>query len=756
VDNFFSRNRGLCRLFLLLVVAVFSPLVAAQEAREKVALVLAGGGARGIAHVGVIRALEEMQIPVDAVAGTSMGALVGGLYATGMNAGELQSVVSEMDWELAFTDTLKRSSQPIRRKADDYDYPIKINLAFKNGQLSFPLGLIQGQQVRMIIKELMVDADHISDFDRLPIPYRAVATDIETGEAFVFDSGDMVTAMRASMSIPGLLVPVEYDGRLLVDGGVANNIPVDVARSMGADRLITIDIGTPLKDRDEINSVVSVADQMLGFLTRKNSLEQIETLSATDFLIRPELEAIGMLDFEGEQAIAEQGYLATMAMAEELRELRLDDGAWADYLAGKQLPSPGSPVIDYVEIANNSPISDDIIRVRISQSIGQPLDRERLRQDIADIYALDYFEIIDFEVIRSEGRAGLKIKAMEKTWGGDDLKLGLNLLTDLEGASEINAGASYRLKGLNQLGGEFYGRAQVGDTILLSGEYYQPVDLNSRFFVAPRLGYHDHEVLSLGPEFELQDTFGSWRVRNLRLELNVGTNIFSNSEIQVGLFRTRGESSIELASNDLLEEGKYDEGGARASWRYDSMDEIFFPRRGGFFHVEYEANTTDLGADENFDRWKLLSQAAFSFGRDDANTVVLTGKTAQSIGALNQPQNYYQLGGLFNLSGLRQDALSGRQTLLVMGQYQRRLSENSVIPLNMPVYAGFSIEGGQLWSDRSEVDFGDLQGAGSIYLAIDSPIGPIYVAYGRTTESRDAVYLSLGWPFLGQSSRIGR
>ena len=212
---------------------MLSGALAADQPRERVGLALAGGGARGIAHVGVIRALEEMQIPVDALAGTSMGALVGGLYATGINARELQNIVAAMDWENAFTDNVERSKLPIRRKGDDYDYPIKLNLSIKDGELSFPLGLAQGQQVRMKIKELKVEAEHISNFDLLRIPYRTVATDLETGEAYVFSDGDIVTAMRASMSLPGLLAPVEHDGRLLVDGGVANNIPVDIARKMG-------------------------------------------------------------------------------------------------------------------------------------------------------------------------------------------------------------------------------------------------------------------------------------------------------------------------------------------------------------------------------------------------------------------------------------------------------------------------------------------------------------------------------------------
>jgi NTE family protein len=206
----------------------------------------------------------------------------------------------------------------------------------------------------------------------------------------------------------------------------------------------------------------------------------------------------------------------------------------------------------------------------------------------------------------------------------------------------------------------------------------------------------------------------------------------------------------------VLDEGRFDKGGALVSWRYDSMDNLFFPRRGGFLYTEYELNRESLGADEDFERWELLSQAAYSFGKTDSSTVILTLKTAQSSDSANEPQNYYQVGGLFNMSGLRQNGFSGRQMLFSMAQYQHRLSKNKVIPLDMPVYAGFSVEGGQLWSDRSDVDFGDLKGAGSIYLAIDSPLGPVYVAYGRSVQSQSAIYFSLGWPFLGQNTRIAR
>jgi len=746
-------------IFQILIVFICffcSCLQAQEDSRRGTGLVLAGGGARGIAHAGVITALEEMQIPVDAIAGTSMGALVGGLYASGMTARELRDVVFTMDWGTAFEDTVPRGELPMRRKNDDYDYPSQVQLSVNESGVSLPLGIVEGQQVRLIIKELMKDTAHIRNFDKLPTPFRAVATDIETGDAYVFRQGDIVTAMRASMSLPGLLAPVEHDGRLLVDGGLANNIPVDVARGMNVKRLIVIDIGTPLMDREEITSLISVADQVLGFLTRKNSLYQLETLAEKDLLIRPNLEAIGMMDFDQQTVIFHRGYDAAMALREELMAFAVDDKAWEQYLVSRENNTQIDTRINFVAVENDSRVSDEMISRRISQTIGEPLDREQLLQDIAKIYALGYWELIDFDIQHTDEGGRLLVKAKGKTWGGNKLKFGMNLLTDMDGSSDFNLGASYALKGVNAWGGEVYARAQFGDTVLFSGEFYQPLDLNSRFFIVPFVGWQDREVLTLGPEYYSEEVLGRWRVRDLRGQFAAGINVFTSSELRLGAFRAYGEYKVDFASDPSLIEDTFNEGGIFASYRYDSLDNSFFPPGGAFPYAKYAQQEQAMGASNNFEAWQVFGQAAYSFGATQGNTVLLTARLAQSEDAPNEPQNYYQLGGLFNLSGLSQNFYSGRQMAFVMAQYQRRLSDRSVIPIDMPVYAGFSLEGGQLWSERSDIDYGDLITSGSIYLAIDSPLGPIYIAYGRTSESQDAIYLSLGWPFLSNNTTPGR
>ena len=496
-----------------MVLCLFSALPA--HSRETVGLVLAGGGARGIAHAGAIKALEEMQIPIDAVAGTSMGALVGGLYAAGQDSDALYRTVQSIDWEAAFKDTVDRNDQPQRRKADDYDYATDFSLSFRDGELTVPLGLIQGQQVRQMIKELMDNVSHIRDFDELPTPYRAVATDIETGTAYVFDGGNIVTAMRASMSLPGLLAPVEHEDHLLVDGGLAMNIPVEVAQDMGVDRLIVIDIGTPLKKREDITSVLGVTDQMVGFLTRRNSIEQLQLMADSDILLRPELGARGMLDFELYEEIYQLGYEATMARADELRPLAVDDEQWREYLSWRSTPYVFDSNIEFITVRNNSRVGDKVIKARINQAMGQPLDREQLQRDIEAIYALDYWELIDYELVEDDRGHGLLINAKAKSWGDHKVKLGLNLTTDLDGASDLNMGASYLHKGINDLGGEVYARLQFGEQSAISAEFFQPTDILSRYFVVPQVSYVDRKVNTLGPEFNVTRLIGSWRVREL-------------------------------------------------------------------------------------------------------------------------------------------------------------------------------------------------------------------------------------------------
>ena len=282
-------------VFMSLIVQAFAADMA--PARPKTCLVLGGGGARGAAHIGVLKIIEEQHIPIDCITGTSMGAIVGGMYAAGYSAGEIEGILRGIDWKDMFTDDPARRELPMRRKEDELRFLGGIELGFRDGKIALPRGVIQGQKLQLLLRRLLLSTLRTETFDELPIPFRAVATDIGTGKAVVFADGDLAMAIRASMSVPAAFAPIRYRGHLLVDGGITDNVPIDVARSLGAQRLIVVDVSEQLSPQDTLNSPFAIANQMLTAMMKRQADEQITTLGANDVLIRPELGGLTAADF---------------------------------------------------------------------------------------------------------------------------------------------------------------------------------------------------------------------------------------------------------------------------------------------------------------------------------------------------------------------------------------------------------------------------------------------------------------------------
>ncbi|HCB42843.1 MAG TPA: hypothetical protein DEP56_07050, partial [Pseudomonas sp.] len=413
-------------------------------------LVLSGGGARGLAHIGVLKQLEEMNIPIDAIAGTSMGAVIGGLYAAGYSADELEQIALDLDWQATLSDTPLREDIPYRRKQDDRDFLVKQRLTFKDGALSFPLGLLQGQNMGVVLESLLVHTNEIDDFDRLPIPFRAVATDIATGEAVVFDHGHLPLAIRASLALPGFFAPVEVDGRLLVDGVLSKNVPIDVARAMGVDRVIVVDIGTPLKSASELNSVLDIMDQTTTLLTRTNTERQLATLTDADLLLQPALGDMGFSSFAETQQAIDAG-AQSLSDAQGVLAFVAPPGSDAGGNLASSRPQRQA-IIHAVEVDNSGKVADEVVLSMIRQEVGEPLNLARLQTDMGTIYGTDYFSRVTYEVVHDQGHNTLLVHTAGRRTGTDYLRLGLNLVDDFEGDSQYNLGASFRVNGLNPLG----------------------------------------------------------------------------------------------------------------------------------------------------------------------------------------------------------------------------------------------------------------------------------------------------------------
>jgi len=727
------------RLLLCLLLSLTSlALCAAEAARPKVGLVLSGGAARGLAHIGVLKALEEQGVKIDAIAGTSMGAVIGGLYASGYKIDELEKLALAIDWQQALSDAPPRKDIPFRRKQDDRDFLVKQRLSFRDdGSLGLPLGVIQGQNLALLLESLLAHASDTRDFDKLPIPFRAVATDIASGEKVVFRKGHLPQVIRASMSIPAVFAPVELDGRLLVDGGMVDNIPLDIVREMGVDMAIVVDIGTPLRNRKQLATVVDVLNQSITLMTRRNSEEQLASLHRDDILVQPPLSSFGVTDFGRAQDMIDAGYRATRLLDPRLASLRRVNDT-AVQLAEARSAGQRTPVITAIKVENDSKVSDEVIRYYIRQPIGEPLELDRLRTDMGTLYGLDYFDRVQYRVVHKGDENTLVINARGRRGGTDYLRLGLNLSDDLRGDSAFNLGASYRVNGINRLGAEWLTRAQIGDKQELYSEFYQPLDTGSRYFVAPYL-----DIGSQNIEATLDnDPIAEYRLERYGFGLNLGRQIGNNGEVRLGVGQAWGQAEVRIGEQGLpkvnFNEGFYD-----LKYSFDTLDNVYFPHSGEDVSLTLRQFEPGLGSDQRYRQWDMKLDKALSSG---PNTWVFGGRYARTLDDAEVVTSSFVMGGARQLSGFRQDSVSGQNLSLMRMVYYRRLTPRSYLPLDFPLYLGGSLERGRAWNNDNEFDSGYINAA-SIFLGFETPLGPLNFSYGMNTENQKAFYLNLGQTF---------
>lgn len=698
----------------------------------RVGLALSGGGARGAAHIGVLRVLEQQGIPIDYIAGTSMGAVVGGLYAAGMSVDELEETITGFQWGEVFSDAPPRRDRTFRRKRDD-DLPLaKPEAGIRDGELKLPTGFVQGVKFDAILSRLTLPVAEIDDFDRLPIPFRAVATDIGTGEMVIMDSGDLAGALRASMSIPAAFAAVERDGRLLVDGGITNNIPIDVVRDMGADIVIAVDISTPLLTPDKIRSVLSVTEQLVGFMTRTNSEERIATLGEKDILIVPDLGNISTAAFERVAEAIAVGEAAAEAALPQLAVLGRSADATLVAAPATMQYDDAAPIVDFVRVENDAGLSDDVLASQLPIVIGEPLDLAVVEQALGHIIGLGVYQNVTYRIVEEDGRTGVVMRARQKSWGPNYVKFGLRLSTDMEGSNEFSLGATYTQLPINPLGGEWRTGFRVGEDPLIFTEIHQPLDTALRYFVAGgvNIGRHNVNLVSGG------DTLAEFRVEELGAHVDAGRELGRWGEARLGLRFSTGETDVRVGDPTIPEQS-FNRGEAFARVSLDTLDNLDFPTAGASGLLEVVFSREDLGADEDFEQLQGSIDGSKTWG---ANTFTLGGKVATTYDGEAPIQNRFFLGGFVNLSGFGERDLSGQHAALVRGLYYRRVAD----VFFQPVYVGGSLEAGNVWEDSDDIAADELITAASVFLGADTPLGPFYLGYGRADTGKGAFYLYLG------------
>ncbi|MCZ6560521.1 MAG: patatin-like phospholipase family protein, partial [Gammaproteobacteria bacterium] len=664
-----------------------------ETARPKIGLALAGGGARGSAHIGVIKVLEENRIPIDFIAGTSMGAIIGGLYAMGHTPDEMDKLLADIDWDDIFHDNIDRPHRSFHRKRDDDFSLVEFKPGFNDGKIDLPTGMIQGQKLDLLFSRLTLPVAHVKDFDNLSIPYRAVAANIVTGMPVVLGSGNLAQAMRASMSIPAVFAPIRIDGQLLVDGGVVNNIPIDVVREMGADIVIAIDISSPLQTEAELTSWVAITGQLTGFLTRRNAEAQMATLTDKDLLIVPELGDMSAADFGHAPEAVPIGVTEAEKHVARLRTWSLSADEYAAHLAARPRPADKLPIIDFVVVENDSVLGDKELRARTERIIrGQPLNVDLVEQDINTIYGTELFQNIRYEIIEDDGQTGLKVDLEKRSWGPNYLEFGITTSGDFQGGSSTGLNVSYLRTALNELNGESRLGVRLGENGGVFGEFYQPLNAGGQWFVVPLLGYTWGNI----DNFAMGNITSEVRIRQWGGSLAVGRELGTWGEIRIGLRRTEGKAEVRVGPP--MPDLDFDVGESFIRFSVDKLDSTVFPRHGYNLFSEYTFSRDSLGADTEFDQLLVTTASFNTWGR---NTLGLIAKYGAIHNGVAPVQSIIRAGGLFNLSGYQFNELSGQYAALLAGIYYREIHKMTF----SPVYAGISLEYGNVFQSSDEIKF---------------------------------------------------
>ena len=713
-----------------------SPVTSAT--RPKVCLVLSGGGARGAAHVGVIQVLEELRVPVDCIAGTSMGALVGAAYASGMSVAEMEAMLGEITTGLLFKEKPPRQEQAIRRKLEDNLDLFGFEMGQRDTGLLLPKGVVSGVQLETVLRRLS-RAKGFLNFDQLPIPFRAVATDLVSGKSVVFREGELANVMRASMSVPGVIAPAEFDGKMLVDGGLTDNLPVEVAPRMGADIVIAVNLGTPLAPRDQLNSVLGITGQVINLLTEQNVRASLASLRPADVLILPELGDFSAADFDHLPQAVPVGADAARKVADRLAALGLpptDYAAWRDRLRG--VPMDDARPIDEIRFERLTRVNPEYARSLLETQPGQPLDQYALDNDLRRLQGSGDFEHVSYRTIDDGGRRVLAIDATEKSWGPNYLRFGLGVATDFQGDTFIDLIASYRRTWVNELGGEWRTDVELGRPSRLSSEFYQPLDAQQRFFVAPRveLGQYNLDL------FQGEQRVARYDLSDAYVALDVGGAFTRYGELRVGVLSGRLRAKLDTGPLELAPEpGRIGLGAVTARLVFDQLDSPNFPRQGVAGRADLHASRTVLGGEADYNKWAANLTGAASMGDHSLNLTYVGGG---KIGASGIPvYDAFQWGGFLRQSGYPIGALLGRSLAFGRVLYFNRLVRQQLLE---GMYAGISLEAGKVGAPVVAGQSTDIIRSASAFVGADTPIGPVYFGYGRADTGSSSIYLYLGRP----------
>lgn len=726
-------------LFLLVccpLLAQDQPASPTGAKRPTLGLVLEGGGALGLAHVGVITWLEEHHIPVNYVAGTSMGGLVGGAYSTGIGASGLRHLVDGIDWDQVISGTIPYTDLAFRRKEDARAYPNNLEFGLRKG-VQFPAGFNSGQHVSLIIDRLALPYSEIGSFDSLPIPFACVATDLVSGKAHVFRSGSLSTAMRATMSIPGVFTPVNRKDGTYADGGLLNNIPIDVAKEMGADIVLGVHLETAPLDPDARLSSFAVLDRSVGVMISANELRSMEH---ADLMITVPLSKYQTLDFSHASEIIQAGYEAAAAKEKVLSAFSVDQATWGQYLAARDARRKSIPVPEFVAASGSDRDLSSDVESRMSPVIGKPINFTDLDQRVLELNGLGRFSSVSYEFTQRNGQQGLEVYTEEKTYAPPTVQPLILIDGSSYNNAQFNLGARVTFLDVGGFRSELRNDIILFSEYGLHSEYYHPFTPVSQWFVAPRGGIDSNLVYI----YSENNQIATYRQKDASGGIDVGRLFGNTSEIRAGYEggwqkydRQSGEPTLPTFS------GGY--GDMRLQYKMDRLDEPVLPRQGNYFQGNFRwTNVSPVATNQ----YPVLEGASLNFFKlNEPSSVFVHGWGGTTFNySTGLPQ--FSLGGSVRMLAYGQNELLVDKYFMGQGGFMYRLAKLPPL-LGSGMYGLGILEGGKVYGTLPPGlgKLPDLPGDIAAAVVVKSLFGPVEFGYAYGTDGHHKFFFRIGRSF---------
>jgi NTE family protein len=707
--------------------------------RPSIALVLAGGGAKGAAHIGVLRVLDELHIPVDCVVGTSMGALVGATYATGMPPEEIERQVLAIEWERTVGGQGRRDRMPIKRKLATLSYTLPLEVGLSRSGVRMPGGLIVTQEIEQFIRTLVAPFRYTEDFDDLPIPFRAIATDMVAGQVVVLDKGDLSEAMRASMALPGVFAPVTMEGKVLSDGGMMRNLPVDIGRELCGDVVIAVWMSSPPADADSLTSALSLVGRSIDVMIGANERLQMESLTPRDVGIDVPMGDIGSSDFTRIPEAVELGRKAAEGMRDQLSKYSVSEPeyvAWRQSLGRAQAPEAQ---LAEVRISGTKRVNPQYVRAQLENAApGVILTSEAIAEDTERIYALGDFEGVDYSLTGPPGFRVLDIKPTEKGWGPNFFRFDLGMAAYEGGDLFAILRLDHDLTWMNARGASWHNAIQLGRQSLAVSDFYQPIDIRQRFFVQPVLFsqekiediYVDHDRVA---RYELRERYG---------QLDFGVNFGTTTQLRFGMRNGWHQADVDTGVPALPELEKTTDTSYQARVFVDTRNSVALPTHGAFLTSRYVASDDALGGEFDY----TLAEGFYvqAFGVRGGNSLTIAVGGADVLSGDLPVTELFTLGGIRTFPGLRPGELRGSSYWTTAARYSWRLVELSPLT-GQALYAGVRVQAGEMRKRFDGLEPELLYGlSGSI--GGSTPIGPFLFSLGYVDGGEWQLQFMLGRP----------